>query len=131
MKIAFDTNILISAFITTEGIASRILLRALEDHEVCVCHYIFHEFKEKLVRKLRYPPSLVDVFLQFLESRTRIFPESAGVAPSFSDPKDIPILQFLEYAAPNYFVTGDKKLLELKKYKRTVILSLREALELL
>ena len=30
-----------------------------------------------------------------------------------------------------YFVTGDKKLLELKKYKQTVVLSLREALELL
>ena len=49
----------------------------------------------------------------------------------FEDLKDIPILYLLEVSGAHYFVTGDKKLLELKKFKQTLILSLREALELL
>lgn len=49
----------------------------------------------------------------------------------FEDPKDVPILHLLEAAGVHYFVTGDKKLLGLKKHKQTLILSLREALELL
>lgn len=132
MRITIDTNVLISAFITTQGIASRILLRSLEEYEVCLSPYILREFKEKLVNKLRYPPSLVDAFLRFLESRARIVLEGASASdPHFSDPKDFPILHLLEVSGAHYFVTGDKKLLELKRYKQTLILSLREALELL
>ena len=132
MRITLDTNILISAFITTEGIAFRVLLRSLEEHEVCLSEYILREFKEKLTRKLRYPSGLVDIFLQFLASRARILSKNASVAaPCFSDPKDIPILHLLEVAGVHYFITGDKKLLELKKHKQCLFLSLREALELL
>jgi len=132
MRITLDTNVLISAFITTQGIASRVLLRGIEEHEVCLSHYILREFKEKLIGKLRYPPFLVEAFLRFLMSRTRVVLDDASVVSSrFSDPKDIPILHLLEVSGAHYFVTGDKKLLELKKYGKTLILSLREALELL
>ena len=132
MRITLDTNILISAFITTEGIASRVLVRSLEEHETCFSDYILREFREKLIHKLQYPPGLVDIFLKFLASRSQLFSaRTAAVAPNFSDSKDIPILQMLEVAGVHYFVTGDKKLLELKRHKQTLILSLREALELL
>lgn len=132
MRITFDSNVLISAFITTQGIASRVLLRAIAEHEVCLSHYILREFKEKLIGKLQHPPFLVEMFLRFLEARTRVVLEDTSLAAAhFSDPKDIPILHLLEVSGAHYFVTGDKKLLELKKHKQTLILSLREALELL
>jgi putative PIN family toxin of toxin-antitoxin system len=132
MRVTFDANVLISAFITTEGIASRVLLRSVEQHEVCLSDYILREFRENLILKLQYPSGLVDIFLKFLVSRSQLFsPRVAAVAPDFSDPKDIPILQLLEVAGVHYFVTGDKKILALKKHKQTLILSLREALELL
>jgi putative PIN family toxin of toxin-antitoxin system len=132
MRVTLDTNVLISAFITTEGIASRVLLRSLEQHQTCFSDYILREFREKLIRKLQYPSGLVDIFLKFLASRAQLFSvRSTTAAPDFSDSKDIPILQLLEVAEVHYFVTGDKKLLGLKKHKQTLILSLREALELL
>jgi predicted nucleic acid-binding protein len=132
MRITLDTNVLISAFITTEGIASRVLLRGLEEHEVCLSEYILFEFREKLTGKLRYPPGLVDMFSRFLVSRAQILSESVLAGePNFSDLKDVPILRLIESAGVHYFVTGDKKLLALKKHRQTLILSLREALELL
>ena len=98
MRIVFDSNALISAFITTEGIASRVLLRSLEGHEVLLSGYILREFKEKLIRKLKYPDPLVETFVRFLELRAKILTDEAAPArgAGFSDPKDIPILHFLE-----------------------------------
>lgn len=131
MRIVLDTNILISAFITTHGVASRVLVRGLEAHEVCLSRYILNEFKERLTNKFGYPAGLVELFLRFLELRAMILSDhEAGAMLRFSDPKDIPILHLLEVSGAHYLVTGDKKLLELKKHKQTLILSLREALEL-
>ncbi len=132
MRIIFDTNVLISAFITTQGMASRVLLRSLEEHEVCLSEYILNEFRERLANKFRYPPGLIDLFLRFLSVRAQILQEETSPSDvHFSDPKDIPILKLLETGDAHYFVTGDKQLLDLKKHKQTLILSLREALELL
>jgi len=132
MRIIFDTNVLIAAFITTQGIASRVLLRSLEEHEVCLSEYIFSEFRKRLTNKFRFPSGLIDLFVRFLSTRARILSEGAPTSTAhFFDPKDIPILKLLEVGGAHYFVTGDKKLLNLKKYKHTLILSLREALELL
>lgn len=132
MRIVFDTNVLISAFITTQGIAARLLRRGMEDHEVVLSGYILNEFKGRLTQKLRYPHALADQFVRFLEIRAvlRDIPQKTG-GIDFPDLKDIPILHFLEATGAHYFVTGDKRLLALKKHKHTLILSLREALELL
>ena len=132
MRVVFDTNILLSAFLTRGGVAQQLLARVFASHAVLTSEYILQEAVKKLSGKLKVPKREIDSFMRYVRTRITVIDLPKKIAPiHFEDPKDIPILQLLEYASPHYFVTGDKKLLELKKYKQTLILSLREALELL
>ncbi len=132
MKVVFDTNVLLSAFLTRSGIAQQLFVRSLGAHQVLLSEYILEETSAKLTGKLAIPASLVNGFIRYLRARTTVI--DLGPQPSsveFSDKKDVPILHLLEVSGAHYFVTGDKKLLDLKKHDKTLVLSLREALELL
>jgi len=49
----------------------------------------------------------------------------------FSDKADIPILALVKASRAQALITGDKKLLVLKRFFKAVIISPREALEIL
>ncbi|HNX68423.1 MAG TPA: putative toxin-antitoxin system toxin component, PIN family [Candidatus Omnitrophota bacterium] len=132
MRVVFDANVLLSAFLTRDGIAQQLFVRVLADHETLVSEYILREAVEKLSGKLKIPEREVEVFARYIRARMTVIDPSEKAGPiDFEDPKDIPILRLLEAGGVHYFVTGDKKLLGLKKHKQTLILSLREAFELL
>ena len=132
MKVVFDANVLLSSFLTRSGVAQQVFVRVVAAHQALSSEYILREVGKALSGKLKVPAPEVTHFMSYARARMALIdlPEDA---PSihFEDPKDIPILHLLEVSGAHYFVTGDKKLLELKKYKQTLILSLREALELL
>ena len=130
MKIVFDTNVLISAFLTTAGPSQYILATALAEQIVILSPYILEEFTNKLVSKLAFSGEQAREMAGFLEKRAVII-DAPLTNTSFSDKKDIPLLALLETSGAHYFVTGDKKLLELKKWKTTFFLTAREALEIL
>ncbi len=130
MKIVFDTNVLISAFLTTAGPSQYILSAALEQHTLILSPYILEEFTDKLTKKLGFPAEQARETAGFLERRAVII-DAPLKSISFSDKKDIPILALLETSGAHYFITGDKKLLDLKKWKTTFFLTVREALEIL
>ena len=130
MKFVFDTNVLISAFLTTTGPSQHILAAALAEQIVVLSPYILEELTNKLVKKLGFSEEQARVMTGFLETRAVII--NAPIKDiSFSDKKDIPILALLEASGAHYFVTGDKKLLNLKKWKTTFFLTVREAMEIL
>lgn len=132
MRVVFDTNILLSAFLTKGGVADQLFMKAIEIHAVLTSDYILQEAAKKLSGKLKVPDQEMSFFMRYVRSRMTVISLSEKIAPiHFEDFKDIPILHLLETAGVHYFVTGDKKLLGLKKHKQCLILSLREALELL
>lgn len=132
MRVVFDTNILLSAFLTKGGIAQQLFTRVAATHTMITSEYILREAAGKLTIKLKVPEREVISFTSSLRARMIVVDVPANAEEiAFQDPKDIPILNLLEVAGAHYFVTGDKKLLDLKKHKQTLILSLREALELL
>lgn len=132
MKVVFDTNILLSAFLTKGGVAEQLFSRVVATHTILTSEYILQEAVEKLSRKLKIPEREVGLFIRYVRARMTVIDTlEKSESIDFEDPKDIPILQILEAAGVHYFVTGDKKLLKLKKHKQTLILSLREAFELL
>ena len=131
MKIVFDTNVLISGFLTTSGPAQHVLNRALKGHEVILSDYILEEFQNKLTRKLGFPGELIEQAVHFLKLRATIVAVPRGIKIEFSDRKDVPILTLIQIAKPHYFVTGDKRLLSLKKLGPTLFLSPREAMEMI
>lgn len=132
MNIVFDTNVLISAFLTTTGPSQHVLSRALKKHRVVLSEYILNEFTEKLTHKLQISPHQVTHATIYLKKKVLI-PEipTPEKQPAFPDKKDIPILNLIQFVKPHYLITGDKKLLELKKLGATLILSPREAMEIL
>ncbi len=132
MRVVFDTNILLSAFLTHGGIAQQLFARVVAAHTALTSEYILQEASKKLSGKLKVPARETELFMRYVRARMTAVNLSQGhEAIHFGDPNDIPILHLLEVAGAHYFVTGDKKLLGLKKHKKTLILSLREALELL
>ncbi|MDD5226722.1 MAG: putative toxin-antitoxin system toxin component, PIN family [Candidatus Omnitrophica bacterium] len=132
MKIVLDTNILLSVFLTRGGVAEQLFAKVVAAHATLTSEYVLQEAARKLSKKLGVPDREVAAFIGYARSRMTVIDLSGKKSTiDFEDPKDIPILFLLEVAGAHYFVTGDKALLELKKHKKTLILSLREALELL
>ena len=131
MKIVFDTNIIISGFLTVTGLSEYVFTLGLKRHEVVLSEYILEELRRKLTGKLQIPEAQVEELLNFLRNRTTIVKAAANPHIHFKDKKDIPILSLVEACRPHYFITGDKDLLLLKKLGHTLFLSPREALEAL
>ena len=131
MRIVFDTNVLISAFLTSTGPSQYVFSAALKRHTVILSEYILEELEKKLVGKLNVPREKVHQAADFLRKRTMVLDITKHLGIKFSDKKDIPLLALVQASKAHYFITGDKKLLELKKYGPTLFLSPREAMEIL
>ncbi len=131
MKIIFDTNVLISGFLSTLGPSHSILDLALKQHEVFLSTCILEEFERKLKEKFEIPQKRIDQTIQLLSKRATVVSIAENKKILFPDKKDIPILSLIEATRPTYFVTGDKLLLKLKKMGPTCFLSPREAIAIL
>jgi len=131
MRVVFDTNVLISGFITTAGTAQHVLTMALKRHTIILSEYILGEMEHKLVTKLHIPDGEVKRTVAFLREKTLVLEISHPPKTSFHDKKDAPILALIEASKANYFVTGDKKLLGIRKVGPTVFVTPREAMEIL
>ena len=131
MTVVFDTNVLISGFLTATGLPQHILTRAFKRHRVILSEYVIREFEEKLDRKLKIPRPLIRQAADFLRKRAVVMDVPKESKIEFSDQKDVPVLSLVETSRANYFVTGDQKLLAIKKLGSTLFLSPREAMEVL
>ena len=63
MRVLFDTNVLLSSFLT-EGLCSKIFARAKKkEFELYICPFVLNEFKEKLLKKFS---ATIDEFAETL-----------------------------------------------------------------
>ena len=130
MKIVFDSNIIISAFIA-HGCQKDVFALAVEKADIIISDYILHEVRDKLVAKLKFSSSDACLVVDFLQRSTRRVTPSENIVVDFPDARDIPILQLAAESNARYLVTGDKALLKRKKCKKTRIITAREALKYL
>ena len=124
MKVVFDTNILIAAFIT-EGICAKLLLRARKKQaHLFICPFILREFQHALTKKIKAGKDEVKDALELISEAAKetIHPtnEVTGVC---RDADDNNILACALAAEADYIVTGDKDLLELKSYRGIKIIT--------
>ena len=131
MKVVFDTNVLISGFLTETGISQHVFTAGLKRHQVILSEFILDEMKQKLTGKLEIAAAWVEPLLLFLRKRTTVLKVPSNPRIQFTDKKDVPILSLLEICKPHYLITGDKLLQGLKRFGPTLILSPREAAEIL
>ncbi len=126
MNVVFDTNVLISAFIT-EGVCSGLLLRARKsEFNLFICPAIIEEFKNVLFTKLRASKTLIDETVSIIsEASLMIYPANA-VHNIVRDPDDDKILSCAVFAKASYLVSGDKDLLEIAEFRNIKIITPRD-----
>ena len=125
MSIVLDTNILIAAFIS-HGACADLFEHCIRYHEIVTSEFIFTEFSHNLTTKFEIPASEANEAVQLLRSRITVVVPSALGRRVCRDPKDDPILGTAIQGGCQYIITGDKDLLDLKKYRGINIISPRD-----
>lgn len=129
MRVVFDTNILVSAFVFPGGRAEEALQRILEERdELLLSRAILDEWLGVLARKFaRDAEELARVAVFLGELATLVKPTRR--LRVLKDAPDNRILECAGAAGADAIVTGDRALLALGEYAGTRILSLREYLD--
>jgi putative PIN family toxin of toxin-antitoxin system len=127
MKVVFDTNVLVSAFVA-EGVCSKLLGRARrKDFDLITCPFILKEFEAILLKKLSATKGESRQVLRILaEAISALVQPAQPVSGICRGPNDDPILSCALAASADYLVTGDFDLLELREFRGTRIVAPRD-----
>jgi len=126
VKVVFDTNVLMAAFLT-EGICSGLLIRARKHaFNLVLCDDIIREFEGILIKKFRFTSTDVSEISAIVsEAASEILHKLDPIPNVCRDPNDDTIIACAIDAAADYIVTGDEDLLILKHYSDIVIINPR------
>lgn len=131
MLVLLDSNIIISAILTPDGIPASIVDEWREGRcELLTCQHQINEIRNacRLPKfRTRLQPHHVGTMLNNLYNAT-LWPEPIPRKHRAADPSDSYLLDLIEAAQPDYAVTGDKHagVLQRDKLGRTKILKATE-----
>lgn len=130
MRVVFDTNIFISAFIIPGRQGEKAVLKIIEDQDsLLISADIIKEVLSVLSSKFgRDREALSHVAVTLSELAELVKP--ARRIRLLKDEPDNRILECAVSGRADFLVTGDKKILQLQEYKGVKIITLREYLEL-
>ncbi len=111
MKVALDTNVLVSA-VATRGLCADVLHITLAEHQLVVGPAVLAELRRALRQKLRLPPDLVDEMDSFLRRRASVAPHAPPLTLRLRDRSDLAVLAEAVAGEADVFVTGDRDLLD-------------------
>lgn len=121
MKILFDTNVLIAAFLKG-GSSYEVIEEAIHEHEIYYTTFVISEFRRVLRNKFHYPKSLINEFVIFIE-KFFIKGITADIIDNICrDSVDDQVLADGAINQVNVIITGDKDLLNLKTHKEIRII---------
>ena len=124
MKVVFDTNIYISAFVIPGGNAERAYLHAIEgDFNLCTSIAILTEMARKLDEKFGWEKHRIEQVITAIGNLATIFKPSLRLKVISDDP-DNGVLECALESGAELIVTGDKHLLKLIKYQHVEIIRL-------
>jgi uncharacterized protein len=130
VRVVFDTNIFISAFVVPGSLAEKAILKIIEGADsLLISKDIIKEVLSVLSSKFgRDAEALSHVAVTLSELAELIKP--GGRVKIFRDEPDNRILECAIYGKADLLVTGDKEMLQLRDHKGVKIISLKEYLEL-
>lgn len=129
MRIAADTNILISAFLFG-GLPRRFVDLALGGAFSLVSSGpLLEELDEKLRTKFAVPDDKREAFLEQLTSRANVVTPSIVLNEVPDDPDDNRVLECAVEGRADCIVTGDRHLLRLNAYAGIPIVTVRQLLQ--
>lgn len=114
MRILFDTNILIAAFIT-EGKCSELLEHCLRKHKIISSEFILAEFHKHLVQKFKFSETESQEAINLLRMKIEIVTPVEMKEQICRDQDDDNIIASAIAGEADCIITGDKDLLILKK----------------
>jgi uncharacterized protein len=127
--VVFDTNILLSALLSTNGNPFRCLaLAKIGQVESVTCQEILDEFAEKLLVKFKFSEEMVQVAVQEVHNFSRLIKISGTLKAVPDDPDDDMVIECAVVGNATHIVTGDKHLLSLTShgYQGITILKVTE-----
>ena len=130
MNLILDSNVILAAF-AARGLCEAVFEACILHHHVYTCEHILKEVEKNLEKKIKLPAKNVRQITKYLEEvlDVRI---PAGIDPDDSpDPKDVEVLGLVRSTECDYLVTGDRKLLDLRTYATSKIVSPRSFWEVL
>lgn len=131
MKVVFDTNIFISAFVIPGGKAEEAYLNALRgDFHLCSSVPILTEIAQKLREKFGWEQDRITRLLKTIAKVATVVKPQPHLHLLADDP-DNRILECAIAAEASFIVTGDKHLLSLKHLQNIEIVRLSDFLEIL
>jgi len=127
VRVLFDTNVLLAAFLT-DGICAKLLTRARKRRfDLFLCPCILNEFKRIISKKSKAGREETAAAVALLHEavQTMVEPDIA-VHDVCRDPDDDHVLACARAAAVHYLVTGDADLLVLGEFEGIRIVSPRD-----
>jgi putative PIN family toxin of toxin-antitoxin system len=123
-RIVLDTNILISAFVYPGGAITEIMDEAISGlHDVFISYGVIEELSRVLMLKFEKNKAYTDGLAEFLASVFNVVPVTLNLSGICRDPMDDKILAAAVEHKADYIITGDKDILELKKYKGIIMVT--------
>ncbi len=125
MRVVLDTNVLLAAF-GTRGLCEVVFQVCLEHHEIILSRYILKEVRTHLTNKFKAPNAYVRHIAAFLRQHASIV-RPADISPDVCrDGDDLAVLGTAQAGNAHVLITGDKDLLEIKRFGKTIILTPRQ-----
>jgi len=122
VKILFDTNVLIAAFIV-RGVCSDLLEHGIQQHLLVTSEFILNEFREKLTGKFKFSAEEAEAAVGLLLSRMVVVKPVDLDTAVCRDRDDDNVLAAAIAGNCDCIVTGDKDLLALQRFGDIAILS--------
>ena len=131
MKAVFDSNIFVSALAIPGGQAERAIDLVLDARvHLCISKEIIHEVLGVLAQKFSKDPEELSRTAVFLSELAELVVPRKRLT-ILEDEPDNRILECAATGHADVIVTGDRAMLNLKKYQQIRILSLRQFLDVI
>jgi putative PIN family toxin of toxin-antitoxin system len=131
-KITVDTNILISFFVYPTGIVREIIGLAINKHiSICISPDIIEEYMRVLRLKFGWTETDISANIGLLKRMTLLVHPELRIKAVRADSTDDKIIECAVTAGADAIISGDKHLLNLKKYKNIPMMKPAELLRIL
>jgi putative PIN family toxin of toxin-antitoxin system len=112
VRVAFDTNVLVSA-VATRGLCADIFNLVLAEHQLVVSETVLAEVRRVLKQKMRVPDEVIAEFEALLRAEASVVAKAKTVSIPVRDKSDMPVLAEAISGKAEVLVTGDRDLLEI------------------
>ena len=114
MRIALDTNVLVSA-VATRGLCADLFYLILAEHELIVGETVLAELKRNLREKIRVSRKVIGEYDALLRQEATVVGASAALAIKIRDESDLPVLSEAVAGNAEVLVTGDRDFFEISE----------------